>query len=179
MALAERRGAPIPDAMVLATASRDGRPSARFVLLKKATNDGFVFFTDGRSPKARDLRVNPRAALVFYWESVRRQVRIEGRVMEVSPEEADAYWVTRPRSSRIAASVSKQSEPGSRALLLARFREMKARLRGHEIPRPRYWTGFRLRPETIEFWSYRAHRLHDRERFVRRGSGWRVTRLQP
>jgi len=176
---AERARIHLPHAMALATAGA-GRPSARFVLLKGVADDGFVFFTDARSRKGRDLRKNPRAALTFYWDKIGRQVRIEGRVREVSKAEADAYWESRPRESRLAARASRQDdELSSRAALLARWRRLAREFRGRPIPRPRTWTGFRVVPDTIEFWTRRAHRLHEREEFVRTRRGWRRRLLQP
>jgi pyridoxamine 5'-phosphate oxidase len=180
MAAAERRGLRLPEATVVATSDRRGRPSARFVLLKRADERGFVFFTDARSRKGRELRGNPRAALVCYWHTPGRQVRVEGKVEPVSPAETDAYWVTRPRESRLAAASSKQSAPLERRReLIARVERLRLRLAGRPVPRPRYWMGFRVVPERIEFWSLRAHRLHERELFVRRGAGWARILLQP
>jgi pyridoxamine 5'-phosphate oxidase len=180
LAAAVRAGASTADAAALATASPDGRPAVRFVLVKDVDEDGLVFFTDARSPKGRDLRRNPRAALALYWEATGRQVRVEGRVVPVSRAEADAYWATRPRDSRLAACASRQSAPlASRAALLARWRRLRHRHRGGDIPRPPGWTGFRVRLERVEFWMRRAHRLHVRERFARAARGWRRSLLQP
>lgn len=172
---AERAGVPLFDACALATADRRGRPSARFVLLRGLDERGFVFYTNARSRKGRELRANPRAALVFFWDPIDRQVRVEGRVVEVSAAEADAYWATRPRGSRVAAIVSAQSAPiARREALLRGFREYRG-----PIARPRHWTGFRVVPRTIEFWRRGAHRLHEREEFrVVRGR-WRRRLLQP
>jgi pyridoxamine 5'-phosphate oxidase len=176
---AERARIPLPDAMALATAGA-GRPSVRFVLLKGVVDDGFVFFTDARSRKGRDLRRNPRGALAFYWDRIGKQVRIEGRVRRVSDAEADAYWESRPRESRLAARSSHQDqELESRSALLARWRRLAREFRGRSIPRPRVWTGFRVVPDMIEFWTRRPHRLHEREQFVRTGRGWRRRLLQP
>ena len=176
---AERAGIHLPDAMALATAGA-GRPTVRFVLLKGAGDEGFVFFTDSRSRKGRDLRRNPRAALAFYWDRIGKQVRIEGRVRQVSDAEADAYWESRPRESRLAARSSHQDqELTSRNALLARWRRQAREFRGRPIPRPRAWTGFRVVPDTIEFWMRRAHRLHEREQFLRTARGWRRRLLQP
>lgn len=176
---AERARIHLPDAMALATASR-GRPSVRFVLLKGVSDDGFVFFTDARSRKGRDLRTNPRGALAFYWDPIGKQVRIEGRVREVTQAAADAYWESRPRESRLAARASRQDdEIKSHAALLARWRRLAREFRGRPIPRPSNWTGFRVVPDTIEFWTRRAHRLHEREQFVRTRRGWRRHLLQP
>lgn len=177
---AERAGIPLAEAMALATATRTGAPSVRMVLLKGGDADAFVFFTDVRSRKGRDLRANAHAALVLHWQPFGRQVRIEGRVTPVSDGEADAYWETRPRESRLAASVSHQDAPlVRRARLLARWRALGRRTRGQPIPRPAYWSGFRVVPARIEFWTHKAHRLHHRELYVRAGRGWKRTLLQP
>jgi len=168
------------EAMALATTDSDGRPAVRFVLLKGIDQRGFLFFTDSRSRKGRELRANPRASLAFYWQPKGRQVRVEGHVEEVPPSEADEYWATRPRQSQLAASASFQSAPlRSRASLLARVARVATKRRGREIPRPHGWLGFRLRPDAIEFWTHREHRLHDREIYVRDGSNWRHGLLQP
>jgi pyridoxamine 5'-phosphate oxidase len=152
----------------------------RFVLLKHADARGLVFFTDGRSRKGRELGANPRAALALYWHTTGRQVRIEGAVEAVSAAEADAYWATRPRPSRLAASASHQSAAlGSRARLMARWRRLGRAYRGRPVPRPPAWTGFRVRPDRVEFWRHRAHRLHERELFLRTSRGWRRRLLQP
>jgi pyridoxamine 5'-phosphate oxidase len=178
---AQRARIALPEAMALATASSRGVPSVRWVLLKAADTRGFTFFTDGRSRKGRELRANPRAALAFYWDPIRKQVRIEGRVEQVTPAEADAYWVTRPRASRLAALTSLQSEElATWPALIARWRRLRREYAGRDVPRPRAWTGFRVVPDAIEFWSRRAHRLHHRELFVRRpGGGWQRRLLQP
>ena len=177
---ARRAGIPNYEAMALATSARDGKTSVRFVLLKEIDERGFVFFTDARSRKGRELRGNPRASLAFYWQPKGRQVRVEGRIEPVTPAEADAYWQTRPRQSQLAASTSRQSARlGSRDQLLARCSTLAAKLKGRAVPRPRYWTGFRLRPDAIEFWTHRAHRLHDREIYLRSARGWRSGLLQP
>jgi pyridoxamine 5'-phosphate oxidase len=169
-----------PDAMTLATADARGRPSARMVLLKGAGPDGFAFYTNGLSRKGRELRANPRAALVFHWDRLGKQVRIDGRVIPVSDAEADAYWETRPRASQLAALASSQSAPiTNRERLVARWRALRQRYRGRPVPRPRHWTGYRVVPDTIEFWTHREHRLHDRELFTRSGRGWKRTQLQP
>ena len=179
-ARAKRAGLQLPNAMALATADRRGGPSVRMVLLKQADAAGFVFFTDGHSPKGRDLAENPHAALAFHWPPIGRQVRVEGLVEPVSAAEADAYWASRPRASRIAACASDQSARlGSREALLARWRRVRDRYRGRPIPRPPAWTGFRVVPDAIEFWTHRSHRLHERERFVRTRRGWRRELLQP
>ena len=157
-----------------------GRPTVRFVLLKGVDQRGFLFFTDSRSRKGRELRANPRASLAFYWQPNGRQVRVEGRVEEVVPSEADEYWSTRPRQSQLAASASFQSAPmRSRQSLLARVARLATKHRGREVPRPNVWSGFRLRPDAIEFWTHREHRLHDRELYVRRRNKWHGGLLQP
>jgi pyridoxamine 5'-phosphate oxidase len=180
--LDDARGMRIPnyEAMALATASRNGKTSVRFVLLKEIDERGFVFFTDARSRKGQELRDNPRASLALYWQPKGRQIRVDGRVEEVTPAEADAYWTTRPRPSRLAASASHQgARMRSRAELLARFARLARKFRGTEVPRPAFWTGFRVRPDAIEFWTHREHRLHDRELYLRRGRTWRRALLQP
>jgi pyridoxamine 5'-phosphate oxidase len=171
---------PQPEAMALATADRRGRPSLRVVLLKHADAAGFVFYTNAKSRKGRELAGNPWGSLVFYWQPLGRQVRVEGRVELVRPEEADAYWVTRPRESQLGGAASAQSEPiASRAALLRRWRLLARRLRDRPVPRPPHWTGYRVVPTAIEFWTLRPYRMHDRELFTRTARGWRVTRLQP
>jgi pyridoxamine 5'-phosphate oxidase len=177
---ARRVKIPNYEAMALATAARDGRTSVRFVLLKGIDERGFVFFTDARSRKGRELRGNPRASLALYWQRKGRQVRVEGRVEEVTPAEADAYWSTRPRQSQLAACASYQSARlRSRAELLARCARLARKFKDREIPRPPSWTGFRVRPDAVEFWTHREHRLHEREIYYRRGRGWRRDLLQP
>ena len=168
------------EAMALATAGPDGQPSVRFVLLKGIDQRGFVFYTDSRSRKGRELHANPRASLAFYWQPNGRQVRVEGRVEEVAPSEADEYWSTRPRQSQLAASASYQSAPlRTRASLLARVASLATKVRGRKVPRPHGWLGFRLRPDAIEFWTHREHRLHERELYLRQGNKWRRELLQP
>lgn len=177
---AERARLPLPEAMALATTSRRGVPSVRFVLMKGADARGFVFFTDRRSPKGRDLDRGARAALAFYWNPLGRQVRISGRVEPISPADADTYWQTRPRASQLAALASRQSAPlPSRTWLTARWRRLRRKYRDWPIPRPPGWTGFRVIPTSIEFWTHREHRLHHRELFVRTRRGWRRRLLQP
>lgn len=176
------RGATWSDAMTLATASRGASPAARAVLLRGVEERGFVFFTDYRSRKARELRANSRAALVFLWAGQRRQVRVEGTVARLSPAESDAYFRSRPRGSRLAVWASEQSRPiaGGRAALDARYRAAVARFRGRPVPRPPYWGGYRLTPDRFEFWQGRANRLHDRLSYARRRDGsWRRERLMP
>ncbi len=169
-----------PTAMVLATVSADGSPSARAVLLKGHDRHGFVFYTNLGSRKARELAQNPHAALSFFWQKLRRQVRIEGTVEPVLAAEADAYFASRPRDSRIGAWASDQSQPlAERGLLDARVAETAARFAGGEVPRPPFWSGLRVVPQQFEFWQERPSRLHDRWRFVREGGAWLRTRLYP
>lgn len=166
------------DAVTLVTASADGEPAGRMVLLKGADERGFAFFTNFTSPKARDLAANPRAALVFYWPP-ERQVRVAGPVARVGDDESQRYWRSRPRGSRLSAWASHQSEVvASRAELEARVAELDARF-GDDIPNPPFWGGFRLVPRSIEFWHHRDDRLHDRLRYRRDGEAWVVERLSP
>lgn len=179
-AAAARAGIELPEAMALATVDAAGRPSVRFVLLKHVDARGFVFFTDARSRKGRELRARPVAAAVFYWHETGKQVRVEGTIESVDAEEADAYWETRPRGSRLAAAVSRQSAPlASRAQLRAAWRALDRRTDGGPVPRPPEWTGFRLVPAAIEFWRRGEFRLHERDLYVRRRGGWKRTALQP
>jgi pyridoxamine 5'-phosphate oxidase len=167
-----------PEAMAAATATRDGRPSVRMVLLKGFDERGFVFFTGYESRKGDELAENPRAALLFYWDPLGRQVRVEGTVERVEEPESDAYFDSRPRGAQISAAVSPQSRVvESRASLEARAAELETR--GGEVPRPSSWGGFRLTPETYEFWQHRANRLHDRLRYRREGGAWKIERLAP
>ena len=174
-------GSRLPDAMTLATATKDGKPSARMVLLKQADNEGFVFFTNYNSRKARELDENPYASLVCYWVQLDRQVRVEGSVERVSAAESDAYFHTRPRESQIGAITSPQSEViESRKVLEQRFRDFESMYRDRSIPRPAHWGGYRLRPEVIEFWQNREGRLHDRIVYLRQtDGGWTIQRLAP
>jgi len=168
------------DAMSLATATRDGQPSTRIVLLKGYGPDGFTFYTNADSRKGEELAANPRAALMFHWKSLRRQVRIEGTVAEVSAAEADAYFATRSRDSQLGAHASFQSQPlDARATFEARYEEMKRLFDGRDVPRPKRWTGFRVAPERIEFWTDRPHRLHERRLFIRENGDWREGLLYP
>jgi pyridoxamine 5'-phosphate oxidase len=168
-----------PTAMVLATA-QDGQPSARVVLLKEMDAQGFVFYSNRLSHKGRELAGNPQAALCFHWMPLHRQVRVRGRVHEVSDAEADAYFASRPRGSQIGAWASEQSAPlDSREALMARVAELEARFEGQDVPRPPHWGGWRLVPHDIEFWQEGEFRLHDRFVFTRAGDGWSRQRLNP
>jgi len=173
-------GVPDANAMVVATTGADGAPSARTVLLRGVDGRGFVFYTNRESRKGRDLAANPRAALVFVWLAVRRQVLVAGDVEHVSDAESDAYFATRPRGSQLAAWASPQSAPiDSRAVLEAAVAEAAARFEGADVPRPPFWGGYRVVPTAVEFWQGRADRLHDRFRFERTPAGWEATRLGP
>jgi pyridoxamine 5'-phosphate oxidase len=177
---AQAAGVAQPDAITLATASPDGRPAARMVLLKGLDNHGAAFFTNRESRKGLELAANPRAALVLHWPELGRQVRVEGSVEELTRAEVETYWLTRPRASQIAAWASEQSRPiASRAALDARFAELEARYGEADVPLPPFWSGYRVVPESVELWEHRDDRLHDRVRYERRGSGWRHQRLQP
>ena len=179
----EARGAGIelPEAMALATASADGSPSVRMVLLKDFGPHGFVFYSNYGSRKGRELAENPRAALLLYWHALGRQVRVEGPVERLPREESEAYFSSRPLGSRLSAWSSRQSEPvGSRAELEAAVEEARRRFEGEGVPLPGDWGGYRLRPERIELWQHRDDRLHDRLLYVAEpGGGWAVSRLQP
>ncbi len=167
------------DSVALATASSEGAPSVRMVLLKGADERGFTVFTNYESRKGHELTENPRAALLFYWPGPGRQVRVEGSVAKISEAESDAYFATRPRGGRLAALASRQSEPlESREALEARFAELDATY-PDEVPRPPHWGGFRLEPQTYEFWEHRDNRLHDRLRYRREGEEWVTERLSP
>lgn len=179
---AEARTSEINDsnAMALATADAEGRPSVRMVLLKGHGPDGFVFYTNREGRKAGDLAANPHAALLFHWKSLRRQVRIEGAVSHASDAESDAYFASRSRDSQLGAWASDQSRPlPDRATFEARFEEVRARFDGGDVPRPPHWGGYRVTPSVIEFWQDRAHRLHERRLFIRDGDGWGEGLLYP
>jgi pyridoxamine 5'-phosphate oxidase len=169
-----------PQAMALATAAADGAPSVRMVLLKGADEHGFVFFTGYVSRKAAELDANPRAALLFHWDALGRQVRIEGRVERVPGQESDAYFATRPRGAQLAAAASKQSSVlRDRAEIDDRVAELAREHEGSDVRRPDHWGGYRLVPETYEFWQHRDDRLHDRLRYRRSNGDWILERLSP
>jgi pyridoxamine 5'-phosphate oxidase len=169
-----------PEAMTVATTGTDGHPSARMVLLKAYGQEGFVFYTHEQSAKGQDLAENPRAALLFHWKALCRQVRIEGVVERVTDAEADAYFATRARDSQLGAWASDQSRPlDSRATFEGRYEEMKKRFEGRDVPRPPTWGGYRIVPERIEFWTAREHRLHERRLFTLEDGGWTEGLLYP
>jgi pyridoxamine 5'-phosphate oxidase len=179
IAEATSAGVPEPDAAALSTASPDGRPSVRFVLVRGVDERGLRFFTNYGSRKGRELDANPFAALAMWWPGLQRQLRAEGPVERLGAEESDAYFASRGRGSRLGAWASKQgSVIAGREVLDARIEELEAQY-GDEVPRPGYWGGFLLRPVAIEFWEGRANRLHDRTHFLRDGDGWRSERLSP
>jgi pyridoxamine 5'-phosphate oxidase len=170
----------LPNAVSLATATPDGRPSLRMVLLKGVDDDGFVFYTNLESRKGEELGGNPWAAMCFHWKSLTRQVRVEGTVEMLDDDEADAYFASRDRESKIGAWASRQSRPMQRRFELEReVAKYAAKYAIGNIPRPEFWSGYRLKPDRIEFWSQRAFRLHDRLQFDRADDGWRLTRLYP
>jgi pyridoxamine 5'-phosphate oxidase len=179
-AAARAAGVAEPEATTLATATPDGRPSVRIVLLRGIGPEGVSFYTNYESRKGRELAANPRAALAIHWPPQQRQVRLEGPVERVPAERSDAYFESRPRGSRIGAWASRQGTvlPDRRSLE-ARFDELEGEWRGRDIPRPPYWGGYLLRPEAIEFWEGRPSRLHDRIHYLREDGGWRAERLSP
>jgi pyridoxamine 5'-phosphate oxidase len=177
---ARRRGEPWGDVIALATSDRRGRPSVRAVILRSVDDQGFVFYTDRRSRKGRELARTPWAAGVVLWPRAKRQVRIEGVVTRIADRDSDAYFATRPRRSQLAAWASDQSEPiASRTVLDRKMRVFARRFTGKPVPRPPHWGGYRLVPAVVEFWQGRASRLHDRVQYRRIGGGWQVRRLAP
>ena len=178
--LAKESGIELPEAATLATVGEDGQPTVRTVLIKDADEQGFVFYTNMRSPKGRQLTSNPRAALCWWWESLQHQVTAEGRVERVSDSEADEYFATRDRPSQIGAWASHQSdELPSRDVLTRAFDDVSKRFENRDVPRPSHWSGYRLYPDRIEFWMGRPHRLHERHCYTRQGDDWVVTLLYP
>ena len=179
---AEARAAEVndPEAMALATADSDGRPSVRMVLLKGHGPDGFVFYTNEQSAKGEQLADNPRAALLFHWKGLRRQVRIEGAVERVPDDQADAYFASRARDSQLGAWASDQSRPlDVRATFEQRFEDVSRRFEGQDVPRPPHWRGYRVIPDRIEFWNDRPHRLHERQLFTLSDGNWSEGLLYP
>ena len=177
---AKESGILLPESASLATANRDGVPSSRMVLLKSFAADGFVFYTNYGSRKAREMDENPNASLLLHWVVLERQVRVEGSVERISPEESAAYFRTRSRGSQIGAWVSRQSEEvGGRSVLTSREKETERRFQGQDVPSPSFWGGYRLVPGRIEFWQGRMNRLHDRLLFTRIDGGWAASHLYP
>jgi pyridoxamine 5'-phosphate oxidase len=177
---ARAAGVVFPEAAALATADADGRPAVRHVLVKIVDERGLTFFTNRESRKGRHLAENPNAALAFYWREIDRQVCVTGAAAPIADEESSAYFSTRPREARLGAWASLQSRPvGSRSELDAAYAAVSARFPDDDVPLPQHWGGYRVEPETVEFWLGREHRLHDRFRYAREGSGWRLERLWP
>jgi pyridoxamine 5'-phosphate oxidase len=170
---------PEPTACALATVGADGQPAVRIVLLKDVDARGFVFYTNYESRKGQELLAHPQAAMCFHWQPLERQVRIEGKVRPVTPEEADAYFATRARGSQLGAWASLQSRPMERGDLEARMADVEARFADRPVPRPPHWSGFRLVPSRIEFWHNMPSRLHERTVYLREADGWRVETLYP
>jgi len=169
-----------PTAASLATVGKGGQPSVRIILVKQVDARGFVFYTNMQSRKSEELRQNPKAALCFHWMPLRLQVRVEGHVEPVSDAEADVYFATRPRESRIGSWSSKQSQPlPDRDVLVKAVAENTKKFEGADVPRPSFWSGWRIVPEQIEFWQEGENRLHERELYVRKGNGWDVSKLYP
>ena len=177
---AERAGVNLKESMALATANAIGKPSVRFVLLKDVNDDGFVFYTNSRSRKGEELSENPRAAFAFYWDEIGKQFRCEGRAVQVTKREADLYWHSRPWESQVAAAASSQSKPlPSRRKLLDRVKDLEREYNGKRLPRPDEWTGFRIRPQRMEFWTRQEPRLHIRELYRKSRGIWIREILQP
>ena len=179
-AVARQTPMPDPTAMLLATVDGSGQPSLRTVLLKYFDDDGFVFFTNYDSNKARDIAQNPKVCLSFPWLELERQVHVHGRAAKISAVESAKYFLSRPKDSQLAAWVSSQSHPlSSRALLMQKFREIKGKIGNGEVPVPTFWGGYRVRPDAMEFWQGRENRLHDRFLYRRQDQGWNIERLAP
>ncbi len=178
---AVHQGVKLPDAMSLATATKDGRPSVRIVLLKRVDERGFEFYSNYESRKGRELSENPRAALAFHWAELERSVRVEGSVTKLTPEESDSYFATRPREGQLSSLTSSQSRVvENRAQLDQRYEELRQKYEGRKIPRPQHWGGYRLKPDAIEFWQQRFARLNDRILYTLGSDGrWSVCRLSP
>lgn len=175
-----RKRIPMPDAMALSTASKAGNPSSRVVLLKGFGPKGFIFYSHYKSPKARDLKENPRASLLFFWPQLERQIRIDGRVKKISKEESAQYFRSRPDDAKIATWISEQSKIiASRKVLEQKFSTLKQKVKNHNIALPPFWGGYCLVPVEFEFWQGREHRLNDRFRYRKRNGRWKIDQLQP